>query len=172
MQGIQLRDDSAEVLVKNILVPTDGSGQAFKALLQAIEIAQAWGARLTLMMCVKIDDDIAAFEQVSLSGYIPSELNAAAYEFLNELRQVVPSDIEVKTRVEVGEPAEEIVNAAADYDVVVMGSRGFGGMDDSQGSVAKYVADNCPKPVIFAKGMPSDWDDDNNFVGGANAWKD
>lgn len=172
LQGIQLPDDAAEVLVKNILVPTDGSGQAFKALLQAIEIAQAWGARITLMMCVKIDDDIAAFEQVSLSGYIPSELNAAAYEFLNELRQVVPSEIEVKLRVEVGEPAEEIVNAAADYDVVVMGSRGFGGMDDSQGSVAKYVADNCPKPVIFAKGMPSDWDDDNNFIGGANAWKD
>lgn len=171
LQGIQLPDDSAEVLVKKILVPTDGSGQAFKALLQAIEIAQAWGARLTLMMCVKIDEDIAAFEQVSLSGYIPSELNAAAYEFLNELRQVVPSDIEVKMRVEVGEPAEEIVNAAADYDVVVMGSRGFGGMDDSQGSVAKYVAENCPKPVIFAKGMPSDWDDDNNFVGGANIWK-
>lgn len=171
LQGIQLPDDAAEVLVKNILVPTDGSGQAFKALLQAIEIAQAWGARITLMMCVKIDDDIAAFEQVSLSGYIPSELNAAAYEFLNELRQVVPSDIEVKLRVEVGEPAEEIVNAAADYDVVVMGNRGFGGMDDSQGSVAKYVADNCPKPVIFAKGMPSDWDDDNNFVGGANIWK-
>lgn len=171
LQGIQLPDDSAEVLVKKILVPTDGSGQAFKALLQAIEIAQAWGARLTLMMCVKIDEDIAAFEQVSLSGYIPSELNAAAYEFLNELRQVVPSDIEVKMRVEVGEPAEEIVNAAADYDVVVMGNRGFGGMDDSQGSVAKYVAENCPKPVIFAKGMPSDWDDDNNFVGGANIWK-
>ena len=171
LQGIQLPDDSAEVLVKKILVPTDGSGQAFKALLQAIEIAQAWGTRLTLMMCVKIDEDIAAFEQVSLSGYIPSELNAAAYEFLNELRQVVPSDIEVKMRVEVGEPAEEIVNAAADYDVVVMGSRGFGGMDDSQGSVAKYVAENCPKPVIFAKGMPSDWDDDNNFVGGANIWK-
>ena len=36
LQGIQLPDDSAEVLVKNILVPTDGSGQAFKALLQAI----------------------------------------------------------------------------------------------------------------------------------------
>lgn len=172
LQGIQMPDDSAEVLVKKILVPTDGSGQAFKALLQAIGIAQAWGAMITLMMCVKIEDDIAAFEQVSLGGYIPSELNATAYEFLNELRQVIPSEIEVKTRVEVGEPAEEIVNAAAEYDLVVMGSRGFGGMDNAQGSVAKYVADNCPKPVIFAKGMPADWDEENNFVGGANVWKE
>ena len=167
LQGIHLPDDSAEVLVKNILVPTDGSGQAFKALLQAIEISEAWGARITLLMCVKIEEDIAAFEQVSLGGYIPSELNAAAYEFLNELRQVVPHEIETKIRVEVGEPAEEIVNAAKDYDLIVMGNRGFGGMDaESLGSVAKFVQENCGKPVIFAKGMPSDWDDENNFIGG------
>ena len=173
LQGIQMPEDRAEVLVKSILVPTDGSGQAFKALLQAIDIAEAWGARITLMMCVKIDDEISAFEQVSLGGYIPSELNAAAYEFLNELRQVVPHEIEVKIRVEVGEPAEEIVNVASsgDYDLVVMGNRGFGGMDsETQGSVAKFVQENCPKPVIFAKGMPGDWDDENNFLGGKD-WK-
>ena len=116
--------------------------------------------------------DIAAFEQVSLGGYIPSELNAAAYEFLNELRQVIPSEIEVKIRVDVGEPAEEIVNAAAAYDLLVMGNRGFGGFDvEGLGSVAKYVQKNCSKPIIFAKGMPSDWDEENNFVGGANTWK-
>ena len=118
---------------------------------------------------------IAAFEQVSLGGYIPSELNAAAYEFLNELRQVVPSDIDVKVRVEVGEPAEEIVNAAmtGDYNLVVMGSRGFGSLDETtQGSVAKFVQENCSKPVIFAKGMPGDWDAENNFVGGENNWRD
>ena len=172
LQGVQMPDDSAEVLVKNILVPTDGSGQAFKALLQAIDIAEAWGARITLLMCVKIEEDIAAFEQVSLGGYIPSELNAAAYEFLNELRQVIPHEIEVKIRVEVGEPAEEIVNASKDYDLIVMGNRGFSSMDaESFGSVAKFVQKNSSKPVIFAKGMPSDWDDDNNFVGGANTWK-
>ena len=171
LQGIQMPEETSEVLVKNILVPTDGSGQAFKALLQAINIAQAWGAKITLMMIVEIEEDIAAFEQVSLGGYIPSELNAAAYEFLSELRQVVPNEIETKIRVEVGEPAQEIVNAANDYDLIVMGNRGFGGMDDTQGAVAKFVAENCPKPVIFAKGLPEDWDDDNNFLGGENTWK-
>ena len=124
-------------------------------------------------MCVKIEEDIAAFEQVSLGGYIPSELNAAAYEFLNELRQVVPREIEVKVRVEVGEPAEEIVSASKEYDLIVMGNRGFGGMDaESFGSVAKFVQENCSKPVIFAKGMPNDWDEENNFVGGPNTWKE
>lgn len=173
LQGIQMPDETSEVLVKNILVPTDGSGQAFKALLQAINIAEAWGARITLMMVVEIEEDIAAFEQVSLGGYIPSELNKAAYEFLSELQKAIPSEIETKIRVEVGEPAEEIVNAAqGDYDLIVMGNRGFGGFDsESLGAVAKYVQENSPKPVIFAKGMPGDWDDDNNFVGGENKWK-
>ena len=160
--------------IKSILVPTDGSGQAFKAVLHAIDIAQAWGAKITLMMCVEIENDIAAFEQVSMGGYIPSELNAAAYEFLNELRQVIPSEIETKIRVEVGEPAEEIVNVAAqgDFDLIVMGNRGFGGFDsESLGTVAKFVQENSPKPVIFAKGMPGDWDEENNFVGGDNTWK-
>ncbi|MBR4384301.1 MAG: universal stress protein [Selenomonadaceae bacterium] len=35
-------------MIKNILVPTDGSGQAFKALLQAISVAEACGARISV----------------------------------------------------------------------------------------------------------------------------
>ncbi|MCR5834774.1 MAG: universal stress protein [Selenomonadaceae bacterium] len=162
--------------IDNILVPTDGSGQAFKALLQAIDIAEAWGANITLMMCVKIEDDISAFEKVSLSGYIPSELKNTAYEFLSKLRQVVPNEIDVKIIAEVGEPAEEIVNeiTKGNYDIVVMGAHGFGGFGDenSSGSVSKYVQENSPKPVILVKGMPNDWDEYNNFRGVQNSWRE
>ena len=175
LENLQMPEDlTPESTIRNILVPTDGSGQAFKALLQAVNVAEAWGARLTLLMVVKIEDDISDFEQVSLGGYVPSELNAAAYQLLNELRQVVPADIEVATRVEVGEPAVEIVNVVAQgkFDLIIMGNRGFGGFDtETVGSVAKYVQDNSPVPVVLAKGMPEDWDDDNNFLGGKNIWK-
>lgn len=103
-----------------------------------------------------------------MGDYIPSELKNAAYEFLSGLRQVITSEIEVRTRVEIGEPSEEIVNVTAQgVDLVVMGTRGFGSFDETtSGSVADYVAKNCPKPVIFAKDMPSDWDEDNNLIGG------
>ena len=47
----------------------------------------------------------------------------------------------------------------------------FSGNSETLGAVAKFVQDNSTKPVIFAKGMPGDWDDDNNFVGGENKWK-
>ncbi len=58
------------------------------------------------------------------------------------------------------------------YDLIVMGNRGFGSFDvGGSGSVTEYMQENCSKPIIFAKGMPSDWDEENNFVSGANPWK-
>ena len=155
------------IKLKNILVPTDGSGQAFKAVNQAIHIAAACEAQITLMMSVEIDKEISAFEQVSLGGYIPSELNAAAYEFLSELMMVIPRNIKVKTRVEIGEPGEVINDLAqsGDYDLIVMGSRGFGGFNnDNLGSVSAYVLANAPCPVIIVKGLPDDWDDEHNYI--------
>ena len=153
--------------IRNILVPTDGSGQAFKALNQAIHIASACNAKITLMMCVELEQEISAFEQVSMSGYIPSEMNAAAYDFLSELMLVVPREIPVKTRVEIGETGETITEFAnADgCDLIVMGSHGFGGAEEKiMGSVSKYVLENSTCPVIFVKGLPDDWADENNYV--------
>ena len=153
--------------IKHVLVPTDGSGQAFKALLKAIQIAEFYEARITLLMCVELEKEISAFEQVSLGGYMPSELNAAAYDFLSDLMTVVPSDIKVKTRVEIGEPGETAVNFAKyeKCDVIVMGEKGFGGFGKKEiGSVAQYVKENAPCPVVLVEGMPDDWADEENFL--------
>lgn len=153
--------------IQHILVPTDGSGQAFKAVLKAIQIAEFYEARITLLMCVEFEKEISAFEQVSLSGYIPAELNAAAYDFLSELMAVVPGDIKVKTRVEIGEPGETVVNFAKyeNCDVIVMGEKGFGGFGKKEiGSVAKFVKENATCPVVLVEGMPDDWADEENFL--------
>jgi len=153
--------------IQHVLVPTDGSGQAFKAVLKAIQVAEFYEARITLLMCVELEKEVSAFEQVSLSGYIPAELNAAAYDFLSELMLVVPSDIKVKTRVEVGEPGEIIVNFAKyeNCDVIIMGEKGFGGFGkEGIGSVARYVKENAACNVVLVEGMPDDWADDENFL--------
>ena len=167
LQAPVVADSWQGISIKHILVPTDGSGQAFKAVNQAIHIAAVCEARITLMMCVELEKEISAFEQVSMSGYIPSELNAAAYDFLSELMLVVPREIKVKTRVEIGEPSE-IITEVAKYDscdLIIMGSHGFGGHEEkAMGSVSKYVMENSECPVIFVKGMPDDWDDENNFI--------
>ena len=153
--------------IKNILVPTDGSGQAFKALLKAIQVAQFYEARITLLMCLELEKEISAFEQVSLSGYIPTELHIAAHDFLSDLMAVVPSDIKVKTRVEIGDPAETILDFAKyeKINLIVMGKSGLKtlGTEDT-GSVAQYVKDNATCQVVLVEGMPDDWADDENFL--------
>ena len=151
-----------EKKIQHVLVPTDGSGQAFKAVLKAIQVAEFYEARITLLMCVELEKEISAFEQVSLSGYVPAELNAAAYDFLSELMLVVPSDIKVKTRVEIGEPGETIINFAKyeHCDIIIMGEKGFGGFGKKEiGSVARYV--------VLVEGLPDDWKDEDNldFIG-------
>ena len=135
--------------------------------MKAIQIAEFYEARITLLMCVELEKEISAFEQVSLGGYMPSELNAAAYDFLSDLMTVVPSDIKVKTRVEIGEPGETAVNFAKyeKCDVIVMGEKGFGGFGKKEiGSVAQYVKENAPCPVVLVEGMPDDWADEENFL--------
>ena len=163
-------ETSSSAKIQHVLVPTDGSGQAFKAVLKAIQVAEFYEARITLMMCVEFEKEISAFEQVSLGGYVPAELNAAAYDFLSELMIEIPSDIKVKTRVEIGDPGETIVNFAKyeHCDVIIMGEKGFGGFDKKGiGSVAKYVKENATCNVVLVEGLPDDWaDEDNlNFTG-------
>lgn len=140
-----------------ILLPTDGSGQAFKAAREAIQLAAATQAEITLLMVVDYNQNVAAFEQVSLSGYVPAELKIAAYQFLADLMHVIPSEIHAHTRVEVGSPGEVIVSVAEEEesDLIVMGSHGFGTFRSIiQGSVSRFVTQYATCPVLLCKGMP------------------
>ena len=161
----KVAEKPAEPKLENILVPTDGSGQAFKAALEAVKMAQQHGAQIILLMCVSLEKEISAFEQVSLSGYIPAELNAAAYNLLSELAgEIIPREVKSRIRVEVGDPAETIVDVAKyeQCDTIVMGAKGFGSFDkDGLGSVASYVKENAECPVILVEGLPEDWKEHN-----------
>ena len=156
-----------DIRCDRILVPTDGSGQAFKALGEAIHLAATTDAELTLLMVVDYDSEVAAFEQVSLSGYVPAELEVAAWRFLAELMHVIPTEVSAHPRVESGDPADVIVSVAEEEesDLVVMGSRGLGTLGGLlTGSVSAAVLKSAPCPVLLCKGMPDDWEDDENYL--------
>ena len=150
-----------------ILVPTDGSGTAFKAVGEAIKMAEATDAELTLLMVVDYNRNVAAFEQVSLSGYVPAELKIAAYQFLADLMHVIPRHVKAHTRVEAGDPAETVLDIAEEEesDLIVMGSRGFGTFRRLlMGSVSSQVLAQAHCPVLVVKGMPADWADEDNYL--------
>lgn len=169
VEDIQNRPKQAgrPVRCDRILVPTDGSGTAFKAVGKAIQLAEATGAELTLLMVVDFNKNVAAFEQVSLSGYVPAELKIAAYQFLADLMHVIPREIPAHTRVETGEPADTILDVAEEEesDLIVMGGRGFGTFRRIvMGSVSSQVMQQAHCPVLVVKGMPDDWSDEDNFL--------
>lgn len=152
-----------QVSCQRILVPTDGSGQAFKAVLDAIHLAAATGAELTLLMVVDYNKNVAAFEQVSLGGYVPAELKVAAYRFLADLMHLIPSAVRAHPRVEAGDPRELIVSVAEEEEsaLIVMGSRGFGTFRSLLvGSVSRFVLEQAACPVLLVKGLPDDWDEE------------
>lgn len=156
-----------EISCRRILVPTDGSGQAFTAVNQAIHLAAVTGTELTLLMVVDLNKHVAAFEQVSLSGYVPSELKISAYQFLADMMHVIPQEIRARTRVEVGTPGEIICEVAEQEhsDLIVMGSRGFGSFHSLLvGSVSHYVLQCAPCPVLIVKGLPDDWDSEDDYL--------
>lgn len=133
------------------------------AVLDAIHLAAATGAELTLLMVVDYNKNVAAFEQVSLGGYVPAELKVAAYRFLADLMHLIPSEIRAQPRVEAGDPRELIVSVAEEEesDLIVMGSRGFGTFRSLLvGSVSRFVLEQAPCPVLLVKGLPDDWDEE------------
>ena len=70
-------------------------------------------------------------------------------------------------RVEIGAPGEVIVDLAETekYDMIIMGSRGFGTFRSLlMGSVSNYVLRHAHCPVVLVKGLPDDWDDENNYM--------
>ena len=148
-----------KIQCNRILLPTDGSGQAFKALGEAISLAKATDAEITLLMVVDYNKNVAAFEQVSLSGYVPAELKIAAYQLLAELMHIVPQNVKAHTRVETGDPGDMILQVAEEEesDMIVMGTHGFGTFRSLlMGSVSHFVSQYASCPVLLCKGLPEE----------------
>ena len=145
------------IQLDKILVPIDGSKQAFEAAKRAVYIAGLNNAEVTLLCVVDLNKEVAAFEQVSLSGYVPAELKEGAYQLLAELmHEEIPREVRAKTFVEIGSPSEVIVEVAAreNCDLIVMGRRGFGTFRGLvMGSVSQYVLHHAHCPVLIAHGQ-------------------
>ena len=142
------------IVCDRILVPIDGSPASMHAVEWAIDLARAADAELTILMVIDYDAHISAFEQVSMSGYLPSELKIAAYRFLAELMHEIPRSVRAHTCVEEGDPGEVTVAVAAEEEshLIVMGSRGFGTFERiAFGSVSTYVTHHAHGPVLLVK---------------------
>lgn len=138
------------MVFRSILVAVDGSASATRALHEAIAIARADGARLTLI-------SVGAppryhFSSPLLVPYPTSEeLERQAERVVEDAAALVPEDVPVCTVVRRGFAARAILDrvTAAEHDLVVMGSHGRGRLLALLlGSVSRAVRARSPVPVL------------------------
>ena len=138
-----------------IVVGVDGSEPAVRALGWAIEEARLRGTPLLVVSAWHVPAAV-----YGPSGFVPPvsesidqtfrEVAAeAAEEAAGRARE---AGVEVETDVREGHPAEILVEAAQDADLLVVGSRGHGGFAGLLlGSVSGQCAHHAPCPLVVVR---------------------
>ena len=140
-------------MIKKILVPTDGSGHAEKAVNYASDLALKYDAGLYLMHAVqesKIPDGFEEFlkaekiEKPEVQVY----LEKVGKEIVEAAKMKAKSKglDNVETKIMIGDPTDEILKFAKtkDIDLIVLGSRGLGGIKSMfLGSVSSKVCNQA-----------------------------
>ena len=156
--------------INKILCPTDLSQNAQIALSYAMDLAEKYGAELTLLhvipdilqeMTASMGFDFAAYfgqdqlDPFTEEGFATAEkairkrIREACEEVKNEMTHC-PLDTSHIIILK-GHPVQQIVETVAkdNFDMVVMGTQGQSRLDDILlGSVARGVVQKCSKPVL------------------------
>ncbi|SNS11200.1 Nucleotide-binding universal stress protein, UspA family [Geodermatophilus saharensis] len=141
-----------------VVVGVDGSPGARVALAWALAVAARDGATLEVVSAYPVDFywvDPYLLDTNRLDA-IRSDTEQRVHEFLAEVRQdpavaAVPGTAEVETDVVVagGAPLDHLVARAEGADLLVVGSRGRGGVRSTLlGSVALHCVAHSPCPVV------------------------
>ena len=83
--------------IKKILVPLDGSPESEKAFTFGLDLAEKYDARLVLAHVVDMNEKMTALDQVTMSGYVPSEIMEEGYRLLSRSARKVPPHIRLDT---------------------------------------------------------------------------
>jgi nucleotide-binding universal stress UspA family protein len=159
--------------IKRILYATDLSETARYAFGYAVSLANRHDAKITVLHVV---EELSSFARSMVEDILGdkrwaehvkekeldviSNLKTRLDEFCSDVSRECPSCpfVVEKTIVETGHPVDQIVRLAKemDVDIIVMGSRGKGGLADvTMGSTSRRVLRRCSKPVLVVQ-LPED----------------
>jgi nucleotide-binding universal stress UspA family protein len=139
--------------IRHILTPTDFSAPASEAMTAACELAQTFGAKLTVLHVMETPSYLVDSHAAAHQG--PLLLNAMKEQATQELEQVIAllpdTQVEIAGRVMVGVPSQRITETATAerVDLIVMATHGRTGLSHLfLGSVAERVVRTAPCPVL------------------------
>jgi nucleotide-binding universal stress UspA family protein len=139
----------------SILVAVDGSADADQALAQAIDLAEAEHARLTIFAAVVMPpSEVYWGGGAAAAADLARNAETEAEAILRTAVERVPNDVSVSTVLskEPVRPALLHQIKSGEHDLVVMGSRGRGAVRAALlGSVSHYVLHHGPTPVMIVQ---------------------
>jgi nucleotide-binding universal stress UspA family protein len=140
-------------MFQNILVAVDGSPDAGQALSQAIDLAEAEHARLTIFSAV-VSPPAAAY--IGAGGAVAATLardaEAETETIVRTARERVSDHVSVSTVVSSDPVRPALLHQLEQghHDLIVMDSRGRGAVRSVLlGSVSHYVLHHSPVPVLI-----------------------
>jgi nucleotide-binding universal stress UspA family protein len=148
--------DPKEDTMKRILIATDGSDSAHEALEFGLDLAAEQDACAFVVYVAPAVDVMPYANFAVLAPTVPHELSEHDREPLKDALQIaVEKDVDVRTELLKGNPADEIVAFAdtIDADLIVVGSRGHGAIASALlGSVSRGVLHQSRRPVLVVRG--------------------
>ncbi|MEM3585994.1 MAG: universal stress protein [Candidatus Jordarchaeaceae archaeon] len=155
--------ENEEKLIKKILVALDGSSYANQVAKYGGDIALRYNAEITLIHVVEpprsiipvseIDTGLAA--EMEFLEKLTKKMELNAENMLNGYKkEMKDKGLNVKTRVEKGNPSDIILTIAEDenYDLIVVGSRGLGNLKRFiLGSVSDKISKHAHCPVLIVR---------------------
>ena len=142
-----------------VLLATDGSEHSFKTIGKAIKLLKQLKAGVTVLSVV---EDVPVYK--GLGGLSAKEtetlhrgIEQIAQEGLEKTRKALSTEgIEASTLLRKGQPADVICEVVEEgnYDMVIVGDTGFGGIKELfLGSVSNKVAHKAKTDVLIIKWM-------------------
>jgi len=135
--------------MNKILVPVDGSESSRKALIFAVDIAEKYKAKLSVLFVAshEIDDGLRHFTTHEYNLKDENAFTTVSEKMgkntINRMINKLKSNIMINSVVLFGDPAARIVeySTACDFDMIVMGNRGLGSIKGiMMGSVSRKVS--------------------------------
>lgn len=133
---------------KPVIVGVDGSPDSVQALQWAAEYARAYQAPLQALTTFKAPN---VYGPQGMAGWEdPARLEEDSRNMLAEtVRETLGEDVHVEERVLPGQPAQVLVKASQDAQLLVVGSRGRDGFTGLLlGSVSQHTVTHARCPIV------------------------
>ena len=139
-------------MYKTVVVGTDGSPTAERAMARAVELTRTAGGRLHVLTASAPGRSSAAPGTRSAAPSTRADFQAdVALEAA--LARVGGDDLDVQQHVATGDPAAEIIALAEreDADLIVLGSKGMRGAGRLLGSIPNTVSHRAPCDLLIVR---------------------